>query len=62
MFEQHQVCDHAINLTGALVGQPYNYREDWKEVGEDMAAKNGFALHVPPHPLALIHFPGSCHS
>jgi hypothetical protein len=59
-FEQHKICDHTINLTGALIGQPYGHRDDWKQVGEAIAAEYGLALSVPPHPLASIHFPGFC--
>lgn len=43
----------------AAIGQPYPPAvsvPSWR----DQLTTRGFVLHVPPDPLASIHFPGSC--
>jgi hypothetical protein len=59
-FDKHKICDHTIYLGGALIGQPYPAAlNDWRGMGEAIAARYGLAFHVPPIPTASFHLPGS---
>lgn len=61
--EDHDLLDHGVWFRGAqryvaVLGQPYMAAVDLPEWRDCLAAR-GFALHVPPDPLASFHFPGS---
>jgi hypothetical protein len=53
--------DHCVNFRAdgknvAVVTQPYHYRPD---EARRWADQRGLAVHLPPDPLASIHYPGA---
>lgn len=54
----HPIWFYAARRYVAAVGQPYLDVADLREWRANLAER-GFVLHVPPDPLASIHFPGS---
>jgi hypothetical protein len=60
----HDLLDHQLWFTAArryvaAVGQPYDLDDDEIEEWRADLAGRGLVLHVPPDPLASIHYPGA---
>ena len=61
--QDHELLDHQLWFMAArriiaAVGQPYDWEDDEIEEWRADLAGRGLVLHIPPDPLASIHYPG----